>query len=161
MKRSLIILLAAASLLLSSCSANYKAVPKELDKLTTKTQKNHKDYSAQDWETTAKDYDTLINEFWDNYDKYTDDQRKEALTAIGQYHIILLKEGLSESAEALSGVMEVVPGYIDGLKKTLEENKDAISSTLNELKDAGEEIGKSLEELGSSLGSIFEELLAE
>lgn len=151
--RKLLFTLIAAIAILSGCSS--VSVPDQICNLTAKVESKHQDYTSKDWEKTTQEYKNLINEFWNNYDKYTNEEKKAAITAIGKYHVILLKDGISDSAAALENAVKSVPGYIDGLSKTIEDNKAQISGTLEELLNAGSEIGKSLEELGSTLGNIF------
>lgn len=113
-----------------SCSNNGN-LPRRMDNFVTQTEASVDYMSENDWELSAEQYEALVEEFVENYDYYTPEERRSVYEAIGRYNGLLAKAGLEELEievnQALNTVSKIVDelpnainGLLDGFKSGLE-----------------------------------------
>ena len=116
--------------LFASC-ANSETLPRRIDNFVEKTEASASFMSLKDWEASAADYEILLEEFAENIDMYTPEERQEVYEAIGRYNALLVKQGLAEIQvqtnefiKHLNTVMDELPnaikGWLEGFKDGLE-----------------------------------------
>ena len=87
--------------------------------------------TAEDWELSSAQYEAMLEEFVENYDLYTPEERQEVYEAVGRYNGLLVKQGLtelqiqtSEFMKNLNKALEELPnalnGWLEGFKNGLE-----------------------------------------
>lgn len=141
-----------------SCST-WKNVPERLDKFVANAENSASTYDSDDWEKSLAQYEDLIATYKENKDKYTPDQRDMVFNAVGRYHILLLKNGILETASLIETIKAVIPAYIQGLGDGIKDNVLDISSSLKGLFDFSG-IEESLNGLGDVLSSVVDSLAA-
>lgn len=152
MKKFLVVVFALLSVI--SC-ASYKSIPEEIDSFVDKAEIKAPSYNKSDWETSKAEYEALIDQFTDNFSKFTDDQKALATNAMGRYHALLVKNGLVESAGVLGMIKNLLPSYIEGITDAIKDNEQEIISTLSGILDL-KNIGCSINDLGNELGGLLE-----
>lgn len=141
-----ILITALLATLMISCATT---VPEKLDSFVDKTEKAGPDYSPEDWTDANSEYMSLIEEFIQNKDSYTDEEVKVALNAMGRYHAVLIKNGLTNAATFVKEITDKLPSYIDGMADGFENEISSLRSLIESI-DVGK-IEKSFENLGSAI----------
>lgn len=154
MKKLIVIAIALISVI--SC-ASYKSIPEDIDSFVDKAEIKAPGYNMSDWETSKAEYEALVDQFTDNFSKFTDDQKALATNAMGRYHALLVKNGLAESVGVLNMIKNLIPSYIDGITGVLKENEQEIVNTLSGILDLNS-IGSSLNDLGTEIGGLLENI---
>ena len=145
------------SFLLSSC-ATWRSVPDRLDSFVLNAESSAQNYSSEDWELSNTQYQNLVDTYWDNLDKYSQEDRARVTKAIAKYQTLLVLNGISETAELINLIKEVAPAYLDGIKDAVNDSRSGILNTIRELVDFSE-IEDSFSNLKEDVGGFIEELV--
>ena len=104
-----------------SC-ANSSNLPTRIDDFVDKTEASADAMTYEDWELTTQQYEALLQEFAENYDSYTPEERQQVYEAVGRYNGLLVKQGLTEFQiqanqfiDALNKFIDELPNALDGL----------------------------------------------
>lgn len=114
MKKTTIIALLTTLALAFGC-ATTASLPDRLDKFVEKTEKECKDYTAEDWNKSRKEYDVLVSEMKDNYDSFTTSEKVQAAKAMSRYGALLVEDGISNAVGSLTDIFDQVPEVINGI----------------------------------------------
>ncbi len=118
------------AMLFVSC-ANSGNLPRKIDEFVADTEASAEYMTAEDWELSSAQYEAMLEEFVENYDLYTPEERQEVYEAVGRYNGLLVKQGLtelqiqtSEFMKNLNKALEELPnalnGWLEGFKNGLE-----------------------------------------
>lgn len=151
-----LIVIAVALIAVISC-ASYNNIPDEIDSFVDKAEIKAPNYDMSDWETSKAEYEALVDQYTDNFAKFTDEQKALATNAMGRYHALLVKNGLAESVGVLNMIKNLLPSYIDGITGVIKENEQDIVNTLSGILDMNN-LGNSLNDLGTELGGLLENI---
>ena len=120
MKR--IVFLAVATLLVAACAFS---LPGKFTQLADKVTAKGADYTPQQWEKSNAQFEKLVQQYIDKYDKLSNDDKKEINAAIGKYTATALKCGAANGLKQIDELLKQVPAAIDtateGVKGVLEE----------------------------------------
>ena len=120
MKR--IVFLAVATLLVAACAFS---LPGKFTQLADKVAAKGADYTPQQWEKSNAQFEKLVQQYIDKYDKLSNDDKKEINAAIGKYTATALKCGAANGLKQINDLLKQVPAAIDtateGVKGFLEE----------------------------------------
>ena len=120
MKR--IVFLAVATLLVAACAFS---LPGKFTQLADKVAAKGADYTPQQWEKSNAQFEELVQQYIDKYDKLSNDDKKEINAAIGKYTATALKCGAANGLKQIDELLKQVPAAIDtateGVKGFLEE----------------------------------------
>jgi len=120
MKR--IVFLAVATLLVAACAFS---LPGKFTQLADKVAAKGADYTPQQWEKSNAQFEKLVQQYIDKYDKLSNDDKKEINAAIGKYTATALKCGAANGLKQIDELLKQVPAAIDtateGVKGFLEE----------------------------------------
>lgn len=148
--KSFIYLLAA--IMLASCAV--QTVPQQMDEFVEDAEANAEDYTAEDWAQSTEAYKMLLDEYLNSGQEYTEEEKQMAANAMGRYHALILKNGVTLAGEYLQRIGDILPSYLDGIASGLEENGGNIESFLNNLFDE-EALEQSAERLKDALEEYF------
>ena len=108
MKKILILL--GLILLMTACTGT---LPGRFTRLADKVEAKGKDMSKEQWDKCNEKFEALIEEYSDNYDSFDRDQKKKINKAIARYSRAALMSGVSGAADAVSDILEEVPGALN------------------------------------------------
>ena len=109
MKKILLLMVVA----LVACVACTKSLPARMNRLADKIVENADKYTKEEWENMAAQFDTLLNEYRDNYDSFTDDERSEINKAIGKFAKAAAVHGVSQVSKSLGSFLSGFSGKVD------------------------------------------------
>lgn len=98
--------------LMVSCTST---LPKQFTRLADKVEKQGANFSAEQWDKANAEFDKLMEQYNQNIDKFSADQKKEINAAIGKFQAAVLKAGLGEVGNAIEGLVEGAKGFLEGL----------------------------------------------
>ena len=120
MKR--IVFLAVATLLVAACAFS---LPGKFTQLADKVAAKGADYTPKQWEKSNAQFEKLVQQYIDKYDKLSNDDKKEINAAIGKYTATALKCGAATGLKQIDELLKQGPAAIDtateGVKGFLEE----------------------------------------
>ena len=120
MKRILLFALAAA--LMSACAFS---LPGKITRIADKVAAKGADFTPEQWEKTNAQFEKLVQEYVDDYDKYSTEEKKEINAAIGKYTATAIKCGVADAAKEVNSLLKKIPDSIDaaieGARGFLEE----------------------------------------
>ena len=98
--------------LMVSCTST---LPKQFTRLADKVEKQGANVSTEQWDKANAEFDKLMEQYNQNIDKFSADQKKEINAAIGKFQAAVLKAGLGEVGNAIEGLVEGAKGFLEGL----------------------------------------------
>ena len=117
-----IVFLALAALLMTACAFS---LPGKFTQLADKVAAKGADYTPAQWEKANAQFEKLVQQYVDKYDKLSNEDRKEINAAIGKYSATALKCCVSNGLKQINALLKQVPTAIDntteGVKGFLEE----------------------------------------
>lgn len=143
----------AAGTILASCAV--QTAPQRLDEFVDDAEINAGDYTAEDWAQSNEAYGLLLDEYLNSGQEYTEEEKQLAAEAMGRYHALVLKNGVTKAGEYLQKLGDILPSYLNGLASGIEENGGNIESFFNNLVDE-EAMDQSIDRLNDALEKIFE-----
>lgn len=115
------------ALLFVSC-ANSGSLPRRIDEFVADTEVSAEYMTVEDWELSSAQYEAMLEEFMENYDAYTPEERQEVYEAVGRYNGLLVKQGLTD-------LQIQVNEFMDDLNKVLDELPNALNGWLEGFKN--------------------------
>ena len=117
-----IVLLLFAAVLMTACAFS---LPGKFTQLADKVAAKGADFTPQQWEKANAQFEKLVQQYVDRYDKLSNEDRKEINAAIGKYTATAIKCGVSDGLKQINALLKQVPSAIDsaaeGVKGFLEE----------------------------------------
>jgi len=101
-----------SAFLLASCATS---LPGKIDNLADKVETKGASYTLEQWEKSNVEFEKLIDDYIENYDKYSIAEKKEINAAIGRYSAAALKSGAQDVASEVEDMLDELPGNIDAL----------------------------------------------
>ena len=116
-----IVLLLFAAVLMTACAFS---LPGKFTQLADKVAAKGADFTPQQWEKANAQFEKLVQQYVDRYDKFSNEDKKEINAAIGKYTATALKCGVSNGLKQINSLLKQVPSAIDtaseGAKSFLE-----------------------------------------
>ena len=101
------------------------SLPGKFTQLADKVAAKGADYTPKQWEKSNAQFEKLVQQYIDKYDKLSNDDKKEINAAIGKYTATALKCGAANGLKQIDELLKQVPAAIDtateGVKGFLEE----------------------------------------
>ena len=144
-------------LFLCSCST-WNKVPSKLDSFVEKTEASAQYYTDEDWELSNAQFETLIDTYWDNIDKYTKEERASVTNSIARYQTLIVLNDVSETIEIINLVKEIAPSYLNGIRDAVNESRSGIIDLLDEFVDFSE-IEQSVSSLKDEVSGFVDDLV--
>jgi hypothetical protein len=120
MKR--ILLFALAATLLSACAFS---LPGKIAQIADKVAAKGADFTPEQWQKTNAQFEKLVKQYVDEYDKFSAEEKKKANAAIGKYTATAIKCGVADAAKEVNALLKKVPDSVDaaveGARGFLEE----------------------------------------
>ena len=112
MKRTLLLLLLGlhAALLMTACAFS---LPGKFTQLADKVAAKGADFTPAQWEKANAQFEKLVNQYVDKYDKLSNEDKKEINAAIGKYTATALKCGVADGLKQINALLKKVPSAID------------------------------------------------
>jgi len=73
------------------------------------------------WEKANAQFEKMVQEYTDNFDSFTAEQKKEINTAIGKYSAAAIKSGLKDAAKEIDSLVKKIPESVDAAVEGLNE----------------------------------------
>ena len=108
MKR--ILFLALAALLLTACAFS---LPGKFTRLADKVAAKGADYTPAQWEKTNAQFEELVQQYVDRYDKLSNEDKKQINAAIGKYTATALKCGVADGVKQIEALLKQIPSALD------------------------------------------------
>lgn len=157
-----ILIIVSAFFFLAGCKSNETRVLDDIDRLTTRIEKEGSEYDFEDW-AEALDELKLIQEDA-SYCDFTPRQAEEYGRKIGRLQVVILKNGIGTVKEAIEGYYSpflkgLLQGWGDEIRKIPEDTGLIQDGT--ELMEDLEELSKEGETLINNLTIPSDELKTE
>ena len=105
-----ILFLALAAVLMTACAFS---LPGKFTQLADKVAAKGADYTPAQWEKANAQFEALVNQYVDKYDKLSNEDKKEINAAIGKYTATALKCGVADGLKQINALLKKVPSAID------------------------------------------------
>ena len=153
--KKIVLLFVSALLVLSSCNG-WKQVPNRLEKLVDKIEARGDDFSEEDWNKVSAEYDEIIQQYSDHQDKYTLDESKRVVKAVGRYHALVIKRGFKNAASFVNDIISNAPAYLEGLGDAIEETEEDAKEAIEEgAEGVVDKISEGVENILDKLDNLF------
>lgn len=126
MRKYIIILMLA--IMATSCSV--MRAPQRLDNFVNRVERHADRYTTADWQRVNRKYDALVQEYTQNYRRYTKEEKRLAIQAIGRYHGILIDHGIKQSVSFIGDIASYAGALIDILKKDFGAAQDFLENVI-------------------------------
>ena len=117
-----LVFLALAALLMTACAFS---LPGKFTELADKVADKGADYTPAQWEKANAQFEDLVQQYVDKYDKLTNEEKKEINAAIGKYTATALKCGVTDGLKQINALLKQVPSALntalEGAKGFFEE----------------------------------------
>ena len=117
-----ILLFALAAVLMAACTSS---LPAKMTQLADKVSAKGADFTPEQWEKTSAQFEKLVQQYVDNFDKFNNDQKKQINAAIGKYSAAALKCGVNDAVKQINGILNTIPESVntalEGAKGFFEE----------------------------------------
>ena len=108
MKR--ILFLALAALLITACAFS---LPGKFTRLADKVAAKGADYTPAQWEKANAQFEELVQQYVDRYDKLSNEDKKQINVAIGKYTATALKCGVADGVKQIEALLKQIPSALD------------------------------------------------
>ena len=117
-----ILLLALAVTLMSACAFS---LPDKITQIADKVAAKGADFTPEKWQKTNAQFEKLVKQYVDEYDKFSTDEKKKVNAAIGKYTATAIKCGVADAAKEVNALLKKIPDSVDaaieGARGFLEE----------------------------------------
>lgn len=141
MMRKLFLILLVA---LTAASCASLRAPARLERFVDRVERNADRYRPYQWDRVDREYQSLLDEYIQNYRYYTIAEKQQAMAAIGRYHGILVDHGIKQGVGFLGGLGSYAAALLDILRQDAGAVRDFLENVLG-LGQA--EIGKWMDQL--------------
>ena len=115
-----IIFFAIAILMMASC-AHTPTLAEQFTALADKVEQNGDKFSADQWKEAGSQFDALVEQYNNDIETLTPDDKKTIGNAIGRFQAARIKAGLNEFGNAVDNALESAKGFVDGLSHSTNE----------------------------------------
>lgn len=112
-----------AVLLAVSCGNRASGSVGKLDSFVDKVVAEGESYYAEDWEKVNEKFEMLVDSVYDNYDSMSDEERADAMKAIGRYTGIYTKMGVKAAVNGFQKAMEAINPFLDGFSDAFDSEE--------------------------------------
>ena len=126
MRKFILILLVA----LTAASCATLRAPAKLERFVDRVERNADRYRPYQWDRVNRRYESLLNEYVQNYRTYSIAEKQQAMAAIGRYHGILVDHGIKQGIGFLGGLGSYAGGLLDLLRQDAGAVTDFLQSVL-------------------------------
>ena len=120
MKIKSLVILALGVVLLASCS---RPLADRMEKFVSKTEAGYENYSDQEWAKSQDQFNALVQEYKDNIDSFSKEDKDRINKAMGRYTGIVLKKGVSEAGNVIQQAVEGASEFIKGVMESTEDEE--------------------------------------
>ena len=120
MKIKSLVMLVRGIALLASWS---RPLADRMDKFVAKTEAGYEKYSDQDWAKSQEQFNALVQEYKDNFDSFSKEEKDRINKAMGKYTGILLKKGISAAGNVLKDAVDGASEFIKGVMGSSEDDE--------------------------------------
>jgi hypothetical protein len=103
--------------LLASCTS---PLSNRMNDYVDKVEDDCQSWTEQDWELSQAEYAKLLEEYEQNYESYSPEERDAINKAIGRYNGLLIRHGIEEAGSVLKEIGERLPSLIEGFMSAFE-----------------------------------------
>ncbi len=107
--------------LLASCTS---PLSNRMNDYVDKVEDDCQSWTEQDWELSQAEYAKLLEEYEQNYESYSPEERDAINKAIGRYNGILVKKGLKKVDESINDFIDRLPSLFEGFMSAFEEESE-------------------------------------
>lgn len=126
MRKYIIILMLA--IMATSCAV--MRTPQRLNNFVNRVERHADRYTSADWQRVNRQYESLVQEYTQNYRRYTREEKRMAIQAIGRYHGLLVDHGIKQSVSFVGNIAAYAGALIDILKKDFGAAQDFLKDVL-------------------------------
>ena len=106
-----------SGVMLFSCAA---PLPNRIDDYVEEVEASCQYWTVEDWELSNYEYEALVEEYRQNYDSYTQEEREAINKAIGRYNGLRIKHGLEDLSNTIKEIGEQLPTIVEGFMSAFE-----------------------------------------
>lgn len=81
---------------------------------------NCENWTKKDWDQSQEKYAKLIEEYRQNYDSYTTEEKAAINKSIGKYHGLLIKYEIEGAGQKIKKFTERIPSLLEGFVSAFE-----------------------------------------
>ena len=145
MRKYIVILLVA----ITAASCATLRAPARLERLVDRVERNADRYRPYQWDRVNRQYEALVQEYIQNYHSYTIAEKRQAMSAIGRYHGILVDHGIKQGI----GFLGSLGAYAGGLLDLLRQDAGAVEDFLQNV------LGLGSRDLSNAMDSLRKQLV--
>lgn len=75
-----------------------------MDSFVNSVEQSYKSYTQEDWDIAKEKFQKLKEEYKDNKDNFSEDQKKQINSAITKFNVIMAKSGFDDVIEAIEDI---------------------------------------------------------
>ena len=120
MKIWTLMILVAGLFILASCT---RPLCDRVERFVNKTEANYEKYSEEDWQKSLNEYQALAQEYKDNYQSFSKEEKERINKALGKYTGILLKKGISSAGSVLQEAIDGASSFLKGVFDSAESEE--------------------------------------
>ena len=98
-----------------------KPLSTRMNEFVNTIEQNCKNWTEEDWERSEEKYKKLLEEYKQNYDSYTSEEKSAINIEIGRYNGLRMKTGLEGAGQKIKDFGERLPSLIEGFLSVFEE----------------------------------------
>lgn len=87
-------------------------------------EQNCSDWTKDDWNKSEEKYIELLEEYKQNYDSYSEEDRSIINKAIGKYNGIVVKKGIKGAGQKIKNFGKRLPSLMEGFVSAFDQNKE-------------------------------------
>lgn len=110
-----------AGMMMFSCTA---PLSNRINNLADEAEVNSSNWTEKDWTLSEAEYEKLLQEYEQNYDTYTKEERDAINKAIGRYNGMLVKRGFQNAGNAIKEFGEQIPSMVEGFFSAFDEDEE-------------------------------------
>ena len=115
-----LMILVAGLFIIASCS---RPLEDRIEGFVNRTEANYEKYSEEDWQKSLNEYHALTQEYKDNYQSFSKEERDRINQALGKYAGILLKKGISSAGNVLQEAIDGASSFLKGVLESAESEE--------------------------------------
>lgn len=142
MKRLIVMMLAALSVMLLMGACNLRPLPDRMKTFVDSAEKKAPSWTSEDWEAANEKFEALCKEYQDKKGDLTVDQIKQVRSDMGRYMSLAVRSGIDSVSSSIEEIGEQIPGL-------LQEISDAVPGLM-------ENIGNFFRDLASGMAGSGE-----
>lgn len=98
---------------------------RNLDSFVDKVEADAESYTDEDWESLNSEFEAMISEIEENSENMTEEEKEQALNAIGKYYGICAKKGMETVVESGKKAMDSLIPFLKGFSDAFKDLDDS------------------------------------